>query len=118
VTRGAALLATAPLLLTCASNQTIATIEPTPTNPGPPGGSDAIDMAAPARPASRKPVEDAVFVLSREPGAAVGAAKPVGGPGGGEFDWIHVAEKWWKFRAEFVKLWKNQPKRALPFRGL
>jgi mono/diheme cytochrome c family protein len=107
VTRGVALLAATPLLLTCASNQTIATIEPTPTNPASPGASDAIDVPAPAR-SARKPVEDAVFVLSREPGAAVGGAKPVGGPGGGEFDWIHVAEKWWKFRAEFVKLSESE----------
>lgn len=104
MTRRAPLLAAAPLLLTCASNQKIATIEPTPTAPEPPSASDAIDMPAPARPGTKTATADAVFVLSREPPTRAGAGKPGAGPASGEFDWIHVAEKWWRFRAEFVKL--------------
>src|SRR5205823_4027370 len=88
-----------------------AMIEPTPEptpEPMPPrpetAASGAIDMAPAKRP-RKASNEDALFVLSREP-----AAKP-GGPGprsNGEVDWIHVAEKWWKFRGDFMKLSEDE----------
>jgi Cytochrome C oxidase, cbb3-type, subunit III len=109
VIRRATLIAAAPWLLCCASNQQIATIEPTPTAaPEPTSTSDAIDMPAPPRQATKRVVADATFVLSRDPPVQPAVGKPVGGPGGGEFDWIHVAEKWWKFRAEFVNLSEDE----------
>jgi hypothetical protein len=108
VTRRSWLLATTPVLLTCAAGQKIATIEPTPTPTEPAtttatNTSDAIDMPRPNNPGKKPAGEDVAFVLSREP-AARPAGKLGSGQPTGEVDWIHVSEKWWKFRADFVKL--------------
>lgn len=109
MSRCAPLLAAAPWLLTCASPQRVATIEPTPDEPERAKASDAIDMAKPASAAVRlAAAADATFVLSREPPARPAAGRPVGGPPSGEYDWIHVAEKWWKFRAEFTRLSEDE----------
>jgi len=95
-----ALPASAAVALACAANQKVATIEPTPiaSEPAPPP-SDAIDQGATGGSSGK----DFLFVLSRVP------STPTAAPTGvktktGEFDWIHVGEKWWSFRGEFLKL--------------
>jgi hypothetical protein len=92
-------------LLACASNQQIATIEPLPPSPEPSTNTGTSDVPAATQAETKSTdksnkrsasAEDTAFVLSREP-----ANKATGGA---EVDWIHVADKWWKFRADFIKL--------------
>ena len=95
-----ALPASAAIALACAANQKVATIEPTPiASETPAGASDAIDQG----PTASAGGQDGLFVLSREP-----PARPVPKPGvkskTAEFDWIHVGEKWWGFRGDFLRM--------------
>jgi Cytochrome C oxidase, cbb3-type, subunit III len=101
-----ALPASAAIALACAANQKVATIEPIPTTPEAPATpSDAIDQGATSGTAG----PDVLFVLSREPVAArPAAAKPAGKSKSAEFDWIHVGEKWWGFRGEFLRLAEDE----------
>ncbi|HEY8925444.1 MAG TPA: cytochrome c [Polyangia bacterium] len=99
---GLALPAFAAVGLACAANQKVATIEPTPIAPEPATpSSDAIDQGATGGASG----EDMLFVLSRVAAAPIGATTPAAGKTkGGEFDWIHVGDKWWSFRGEFLRL--------------
>jgi hypothetical protein len=78
------------LLLGSCATQPPRTIEPTTIEPTPPG----------QRPAGGGP-EDSAFVLSRKPSGPQGPGSQVS---------IHIGDKWWQFRGDFLHLTDAQVK--------
>jgi hypothetical protein len=87
-----------PSILAGAVGLSCASAPPTPSNTIEPVQAGAA-ATSPARPAGSGGPEDQAFVLSRKPTATPPKAAPID---------LHIADRWWRFRGDYLHINENQ----------